>query len=180
MLTTAGSSAGTRLSWWRYTLQIRTISNPTMRMIPTRAVTRRAMTASAATAVPYNPPPMRAILIREHGGTEKLERTEVPDPVAGPGEALIEVRAVALNHLDLWVRRGVPGHKFHLPMIPGAEVAGLIESVAENDRWKKGDEVIVAPGFSCGLCPACLSGNDPLCVNFGIFGENRNGGCAEK
>jgi len=123
---------------------------------------------------------MRAVLIREHGGPEKLELTEVPDPVAAPGEALIEVRAVALNHLDLWVRRGVPGHKFHLPTIPGAEVAGVIASIAQNDRWKKGDEVIVAPGYSCGLCTACLSGNDPLCFNFGIFGENRNGGCAQK
>src|SRR5438132_10432767 len=123
---------------------------------------------------------MRAVLIRDHGGPEKLELTEVPDPVAAPGEALIEVRAVALNHLDLWVRRGVPGHKFHLPTIPGAEVAGVIASIAQNDRWKKGDEVIVAPGYSCGLCTACLSGNDPLCFNFGIFGENRNGGCAQK
>ena len=104
----------------------------------------------------------------------------MPDPVAKPDEAIVGVRAVALNHLDLWVRRGVPGHKFPLPIIPGAEVAGVVETIAENDRWKKGDEVIVAPGFSCGLCPACLSGNDPLCLQFGIFGENRNGGCAEK
>jgi NADPH:quinone reductase-like Zn-dependent oxidoreductase len=128
----------------------------------------------------YNPPPMRAVLIREHGGTEKLELTEVPDPVARPGEALIEIRAVALNHLDLWVRRGVPGHTFHLPTIPGAEVAGVIGAIADNDRWKKGDEVIVGPGYSCGLCTACLSGNDALCLQSGIFGENRNGGCAQK
>ena len=124
---------------------------------------------------------MRAIVIREHGGTDRLERAELPDPDPHAGEAIVRVRAVALNHLDLWVRRGVPGHKFSLPIIPGAEVAGLIEQVAENDRgWKAGDEVLIAPGYSCGLCFACLSGNDPLCLSSGIFGENRNGGCAEK
>src|SRR5438876_1902926 len=123
---------------------------------------------------------MKAILIREHGGTDRLEPTVVPDPELRPGEAIVRVRAVALNHLDIWVRRGVPGHKFNLPMIPGAEVAGVIDAVSENDRgWKRGDEVLVAPGYSCGLCVACLSGNDPLCPAAGIFGENRNGGCAE-
>jgi NADPH:quinone reductase-like Zn-dependent oxidoreductase len=123
---------------------------------------------------------MRSVLIREHGGFDKLEITDVPDPVAGPGEALIDVRAVALNHLDIWLRRGVPGHKFPLPMIPGSEVAGVIRSIGSSDRWKVGDEVIVAPGYSCGLCPACLSGNDPLCQQYGMFGETRNGGCSEK
>src|SRR5438309_83319 len=114
---------------------------------------------------------MKAIVVREHGGTDRLEQTEVPDPVAGPGEAIINVRAVALNHLDIWVRAGVPGHKFPLPLIPGSEVAGVIESIGADERWRPGDEVIVAPGFSCGSCPACLSGNDPLCPSFGILGE---------
>ena len=122
---------------------------------------------------------MKAILIREHGGTDKLEMADVPDPVARPGEAVVRVRAVALNHLDIWLRRGVPGHKFPLPMTPGSEVAGVIESV-DDPRWKIDDEVIVAPGYSCGRCVACLSGNDPLCRNFGIFGETVSGGAAEK
>lgn len=90
------------------------------------------------------------------------------------------MRAVALNHLDIWLRRGVPGHTFPLPMIPGCEVAGVLESVPPNDRWRAGDEVIVAPGFSCGLCMACLSGNDPLCLKYGIFGETKNGGAADR
>jgi NADPH:quinone reductase-like Zn-dependent oxidoreductase len=121
---------------------------------------------------------MKAILIREHGGLDKLEMAEVPDPVQRPGEAVVRVRAVALNHLDIWLRRGVPGHKFPLPMIPGSEVAGVIEGV-DDPRWKIGDEVIVAPSYSCGLCTACLSGNDPLCRNFGIFGETVSGGAVE-
>ncbi|MEO8034955.1 MAG: zinc-binding dehydrogenase [Acidobacteriota bacterium] len=124
---------------------------------------------------------MQAIVVREHGGVDQLERLDVPDPVAGAGEAIIAPRAVALNHLDIWVRRGVPGHKFPLPMIPGSEVSGVIESVPENTHgWKAGDEVIVAPGFSCGLCMQCLSGHDPLCQSFGIFGETVSGGSAEK
>ena len=125
---------------------------------------------------------MKAILVREHGGTDKLEKTEVPDPELQSGEAIVRVRAVALNHLDIWVRRGVPGHKFPLPIIPGAEVCGVIDAIGPNAQgWKPGDEVLVAPGYSCGLCVACLSGNDPLCHNeHGIFGETRNGGCAEK
>jgi NADPH:quinone reductase-like Zn-dependent oxidoreductase len=122
---------------------------------------------------------MKAILIREHGGLDKLEIAEVPDSVARAGEAVVRVRAVALNHLDIWLRRGVLGHKFPLPMIPGSEVAGIVESV-DDRRWKAGDEVIVAPGYSCGRCAACLSGNDPLCRNFGIFGETVSGGAAEK
>jgi NADPH:quinone reductase-like Zn-dependent oxidoreductase len=113
---------------------------------------------------------VRAIVVSEHGGVEQLRLTDVPPPEVKPGQALVRVRAVALNHLDVWVRRGVPGHKFPLPIIPGAEVAGVTEG---------GDEVIVAPGFSCGICAACLSGNDPLCRDAGIFGETVNGGCAE-
>src|SRR5438270_7122239 len=115
---------------------------------------------------------MKAIIVREHGGLDRLELTDIPEPELRHGEAIVRVRAVALNHLDLWVRRGVPGHKFPLPIIPGAEVAGIVEET--------GEEVIVAPGFSCGVCPACASGNDPLCASAGIFGENRDGGCAEK
>ncbi|HEX9163063.1 MAG TPA: zinc-binding dehydrogenase [Thermoanaerobaculia bacterium] len=124
---------------------------------------------------------MKAVVVREHGGPETLELSEVPDPQPRPGYAIVRVRAVALNHLDVWVRRGVPGHKFPLPLIAGAEVAGTIEQIEPNDLgWSAGDEVIVAPGFSCGHCVACLSGNDPLCARFGIFGESANGGAAER
>jgi NADPH:quinone reductase-like Zn-dependent oxidoreductase len=123
---------------------------------------------------------VKAIVISKHGGPEELRLTEMPAPEIGAGQALVRVRAVALNHLDVWVRRGVPGHKFALPIIPGAEVAGVIERIEGGQgAWRAGDEVIVAPGFSCGLCPACLSGNDPLCRYSGIFGETTNGGCAE-
>ena len=130
--------------------------------------------------MPLESPAMKAIVIREHGGVERLEKSEVPDPTPRAGEAVVAVRAVSLNHLDIWLRRGVPGHKFPLPMIPGAEVSGVIDEVPDGYGWKRGDEVIIAPGLSCSLCIACLSGNDPLCPDFGILGEARNGGCAEK
>jgi NADPH:quinone reductase-like Zn-dependent oxidoreductase len=123
---------------------------------------------------------MKAIVIREHGGFEKLEAAEVPEPVLAPGEAMVRVRAVALNHLDIWLRRGVPGHKFPLPMIPGSDVSGVVESVPAGSSFAPGDEVIVAPGYSCGHCQACLSGRDPLCLQFGMFGESRDGGCADR
>ncbi len=124
---------------------------------------------------------MRGVIVREHGGIEKLEITEVPEAVARPGEVIVRVRAVALNHLDVWVRRGVPGHKFPLPIIPGSEISGVVETVTSpGGGWSAGDEVIVAPGFSCGLCAACLSGNDPLCRNYGIYGETADGGCRER
>jgi NADPH:quinone reductase-like Zn-dependent oxidoreductase len=122
---------------------------------------------------------MKAILIREHGGLDKLTMADVRDPIPQPGQAVVRVRAVALNHLDLWLRRGVEGHTFPLPMIPGSEVAGVIEHV-DDPNWRAGDEVIVAPGYSCGHCIACLSGNDPLCRHFGLFGETISGGAAEK
>lgn len=122
---------------------------------------------------------MKAIVIREHGGFDKLELTEVPEPKPKSGEALIRVRAVALNHLDIWVRRGIPGVKFPLPMIAGSEVSGIVEQVSTDTGWKTGDEVVVAPGYSCGLCVACLSGNDPLCQRYGIFGETASGGAAD-
>ena len=123
---------------------------------------------------------MKAIVVREHGGTDRLLMEDRPQPQRGAGQALVSVRAVALNHLDLWVRRGVPGHRFPLPIVPGAEVSGVIAEVENNSQgWKAGDEVIVAPGYSCGLCVACLSGNDPLCLSYGIFGESIDGGCAE-
>lgn len=98
----------------------------------------------------------------------------------------VQVEAVALNHLDLWVRNGVPGHRFPLPMTPGCDIAGRIEQVGPGAErvlsslgLKPGDPVLVNPGVSCGACEACLSGFDPLCRNYGILGEHLDGGAAE-
>lgn len=124
---------------------------------------------------------MKAVVIKEHGGGDRLQHVEVGDPKLRPGFAIVRVKNVALNHLDVWVRRGVPGHRFPLPLITGAEASGTIDEIGDDDAgWRAGDEVIVGPGFSCGHCVACLSGNDPLCAHFGIFGETANGAAAER
>ena len=126
------------------------------------------------------PTTMRAIRIEAHGGLDALRATEVPRPNPGPGEVLVEVRAAGLNHLDLWVRKGVPGHQFPLPLIPGCDGAGIVKALGEGtQRAEIGDEVILAPGLSCGVCERCLSGRDPFCSKYGILGETRDGTCAE-
>ncbi|MCG3135031.1 MAG: alcohol dehydrogenase [Planctomycetes bacterium] len=123
---------------------------------------------------------MRAAVVREHGGIDKVELADVPVPEPRADQALVRVKAAGLNHLDLWVRRGVPGHPFPLPMILGCDFSGVVESVGSAVRnAKPGDEVCVAPGFSCGTCASCLSGADNLCRHYGIYGETRDGGCAE-
>jgi len=119
---------------------------------------------------------VRAVVIREHGGPEKLVLGEVPDPVAGPGEVLVEVRAASLNHLDTWVRRGIPGVRYPLPLIPGCDGAGVVAALGAGVTSPEvGARVALQPGLSCGRCAACLAGDDNLCRSYGILGENRNG-----
>lgn len=123
---------------------------------------------------------MRAVVVHEHGGFEALrfEEREVREP--GPGEVRIRVKAVGLNHLDIWVRKGVPGHRFPLPLIPGSDVAGLVDALGAGvEGVRPGDKVVVSPGISCGTCRECRAGEEPLCGQFGILGETRDGGCAE-
>jgi NADPH:quinone reductase-like Zn-dependent oxidoreductase len=123
---------------------------------------------------------MKAVIVKEHGGIDALRFEEAPDPSPAPDEVLVRVRAVALNHLDLWVRRGVPGFRFPLPLVPGCDIAGtVVEPGIRADGLAAGDEVVIAPGVSCGHCRACLSGRDHHCRRYGILGESRDGGCAE-
>jgi NADPH:quinone reductase-like Zn-dependent oxidoreductase len=123
---------------------------------------------------------MRAAVVRAHGGLEAVSVEDRPVPEISADHALVRVKAAGMNHLDVWVRRGVPGHAFPLPMVLGCDFAGVVESVGSAVRnAKPGDEVCVAPGHSCDHCAACLSGHDHLCRDYGIFGETRDGGCAE-
>ncbi|MCK6504890.1 zinc-binding dehydrogenase [Myxococcota bacterium] len=114
---------------------------------------------------------MRAIRLHRHGGPEVLETVELPTPVAGPDQVTVRVSHVGLNHLDLWVRRGVPGHRFPLPLVPGSDVVG---HCVELDA-----PVALQPGFGCGHCDACLSGDHALCRDYVIRGERGDGGMAE-
>ena len=123
---------------------------------------------------------MKAVLFREHGGPEVLRYTEVQDPVAGAGEVLIRVRACALNHLDLWVRRGMPGISIPMPHIGGSDIAGEVAEIGAGvTNVKVGDRVLLSPGISCGRCVHCLRGDDNLCRQYTLFGYGVDGGYAE-
>ncbi len=123
---------------------------------------------------------MKAVLIRRHGGYEALEIADLPAPLAAAGQAVLQVKFAGMNHLDTWVRRGIPGMKLPLPMIPGSDASGLIVEIGAGVTGLKiGDRVFVSPGFSCGRCAACYAGDDPLCRDYGIFGEHQSGTDAE-
>jgi NADPH:quinone reductase-like Zn-dependent oxidoreductase len=123
---------------------------------------------------------MKASVFYEHGGLEVLRYADVPEPAPGPGEALIQVKAVALNHLDLWVRRGLPGLKLSMPHIGGSDVAGLVAAVGPGvDSGWVGRQVVVNPALACGVCELCRRGEQSMCVTFRIFGEHTPGGLAE-
>ncbi len=124
---------------------------------------------------------MKCVVVREHGGPEVLLLEERPVPEPGPGQVRLRVEAVALNHLDIWVRRGVPGHPFPLPIVPGCDIAGVVDALGPGGHpsFHAGDDVLAAPGVSCGACAACARGDDHLCRDYGILGETCDGGCAE-
>src|SRR5690349_22296908 len=105
-----------------------------------------------------------AMVLERHGGPDVLEQRTIEIPPPGPREVLVRVRAVAMNHMDLWVRRGGPAFKLVYPHRLGCDVAGNIEALGSGARGvAPGDLVMLSPGLSCGVCRACLSGRDNLC-----------------
>jgi NADPH:quinone reductase-like Zn-dependent oxidoreductase len=123
---------------------------------------------------------MKAVVFHEHGDERVLKLTEFPDPAVGARDVRVRVKAVALNHLDLWVRQGWPGLKLEMPHILGSDIAGVVERVGpEVTDLSPGTEVLVNPGLSCGACAACLEGDDNLCPKYRIIGEHSRGGYAE-
>jgi NADPH:quinone reductase-like Zn-dependent oxidoreductase len=112
-----------------------------------------------------------------HGGPEALQKATIELAPLGPREVRVRVRAVAMNHLDLWVRRGGPAFKLQFPHRLGADIAGEIEEVGPGvGSLAPGARVLVSPGLSCGVCRACLSGQDNLCKGYRLLGENTQGG----
>lgn len=122
---------------------------------------------------------MRAAIFHEFGPPSVLRIEDVPTPEPGPGDALVEVHAAGLNHLDLWVRRGLP-IETTMPHIGGSEVAGIVTRVGKGvTEVEVGYRVVADSTLSCGRCAMCRIGEEPLCESFRILGEHVQGGFAE-
>jgi NADPH:quinone reductase-like Zn-dependent oxidoreductase len=125
---------------------------------------------------------VRALTIDAHGGLEQLRfRSDVAEPVvSAPTDVRIRLRAAALNHIDLWTVQGVPGVNLVPPWILGSDGMGVVDAVGKGvTRVTVGDTVLINPGVSCRNCEYCLSGDNPLCLKFGVLGEHRPGTLAE-
>jgi NADPH:quinone reductase-like Zn-dependent oxidoreductase len=121
---------------------------------------------------------MKAAVIHEFGGPEVLRYEDVPDPKPRKDQVLVRVGACALNHLDLWVRKGLPGVK--LPHILGSDIAGEIVEVGEYiTDLQSGQRVVLAPMHFCNHCEQCLSGRQNLCREFTVLGNGVDGGDCE-
>ena len=119
---------------------------------------------------------MKAVRFHEHGAADVLRYEDAPDPRPGPGDVIVRVRTCALNHLDIWNRRGVA--RIRLPHILGADVAGEIVESADAEV-RPGRRVMLQPGLSCGRCDACLDGRDNECPRYDVLGSQSDGGYAE-
>ena len=123
---------------------------------------------------------MKAALFRENGGPEVLSYEDIAEPEAGPFDVVVKVRAAALNHLDLWVRKGGPHYKYSFPHITGSEGAGDVVRVGSCvENIKEGDAVLVTPAWSCNRCEFCLNDEEPMCLSYGMLGIARKGCFAE-
>lgn len=123
---------------------------------------------------------MKLARIHQHGGPEVLVYEDAPEPKIKANEVLVRVRACALNHLDLFVRAGIPGMKFPMPHVLGSDIAGEVIAVGELcERVKPGWRVVLSPGLSCRQCDQCVAGNDNQCRRYTMFGLGVDGGNAE-
>ena len=123
---------------------------------------------------------MKAALFKEHGGAEKILYEDYRDPVIGPGEALVRVRACALNQVDMLLLDGRFPPPEGLPHVNGCEVTGTVEATGPGvSELARGQRVIIFPGFACGSCEYCVSGERTVCVRYGYLGAHKDGGYAE-
>jgi NADPH:quinone reductase-like Zn-dependent oxidoreductase len=124
---------------------------------------------------------MRAVVIHKHGGAEVLTlEPHWPTPVAGPGEIVVQVKACALNFLDIFTREGMPGEPTPLPHITGGDVAGVVAALGPGvTRPGVGTRVVLNPNWGCGVCEYCRDGQTPRCLHGHMLGELDPGGLAE-
>lgn len=122
---------------------------------------------------------MKAIRFHEHGGPDVLRYEDAPDPQPAAGRAIVAVRACALNHLDLWERRGIERVRLPMPHISGSDIAGDVLD-AGGGHIPPGTRVVLQPGLNCGICSACREGRDNLCPRYDVIGLKSDGGYAER
>ncbi|WP_435176069.1 zinc-binding dehydrogenase [Halorussus sp. AFM4] len=124
---------------------------------------------------------MKAVQFSEHGDRSVIEYGDFQDPTPDRDEVLVDVKAGALNHLDVWTRRGLPGIDLDMPHIPGSDAAGVVLEVGEDvTRFEPGDRVAVSAGVYCGKCEYCRHGEYSMCVNYHIIGEHVRGVHSER
>ncbi|MEC7232941.1 MAG: zinc-binding dehydrogenase [Planctomycetota bacterium] len=123
---------------------------------------------------------MRAVHLVEHGGPEALRLVDVPVPEPGPGEVRVKVAAVSLNHLDVWVRRGMPGVAIPMPHVPGCDGTGVVDALGPGvDSMSVGQNVVLEPGYTDADGPEVEAGLDHLAPDYRIRGEHGAGFAAE-
>ncbi|MHB8481878.1 MAG: zinc-binding dehydrogenase [Nitrospiria bacterium] len=123
---------------------------------------------------------MKAVVLYQPGGFEKLTYTDFPLPGISADDVLVHVKGCAINHLDLWIRNGLTAYHTVFPHILGSDISGIVETAGANVKdFPAGTPVIVSPNFGCFKCPYCLSGKDNQCVDFKIVGASLPGGYAE-
>ena len=122
---------------------------------------------------------MKALRIHEHGGVDALKWDDIPKPELSVNQVLVDVKATSLNHLDIWVRKGIPG--VPLPLITGSDAAGIILGVGDGVKKNRiGEKVMIQPLKFCGKCASCKKEKENFCKSMGIMGENCQGVNAEK
>jgi len=124
---------------------------------------------------------MQAVQFTDHGDRDVVTYGEVPDPDPDDDEVVLDVKAAALNHLDIWTRRGLPGLDLETPHIPGSDAAGVVAAVGPDvTRFERGDRAAVWAGVNCGDCEFCRRGDPTLCVEYHVIGEHVPGVHAER
>jgi NADPH:quinone reductase-like Zn-dependent oxidoreductase len=123
---------------------------------------------------------MKAVVFHQHGGPEVLHLEDVPDPTPSRDEVLIEVKAASINHIDIFLRRGMPGVKVLMPKIIGSDASGVIRQIGPDvTNLRVGQRVTINPGISCGHCEFCAAGFGSQCVSYAMVGENTDGAYAQ-
>lgn len=125
---------------------------------------------------------MKAVRLHAHGDVENIHVDDIPEPPApGDGEIAVAIRALALNHMDIWVRNGMPAIKQELPFVMGCDTAGDVLAVGSGvEDVRVGDRVVLTPMTFCGRCPACQAGEQSQCRGFMMRGEHIDGYFAER